>query len=399
MKPLKTDILIIGSGLTGLSLLLALTQQGLDALLIDTHVAAPAISRDDFNARSLALAPASVNMLSHMQIWESLLPHATPIQTIHVSQRGSFGTTRLKAADKPLGYVIEMRDLIEAFSKYLPQKRYFAQARLLSMDTASSTVVMQYQEKPLTIQARLIVSAEGSRSQLREWLHLPIQSKCYDQVAVTANIGLARPHHHIAYERFSQEGPLAMLPMSEQRAAMIWCMPPEQAQSMKNQEDAVFLANLQRYFGYRLGRFTKLGKRTCFPLYYAVMPYTVKWPVVFIGNAAHTLHPIAGQGFNLALRDAASLVQCILKEGLTEAMLQSYQAMRSHDQKAIAYFTQGLIQVFKQQLPGAALFRSFGLLAFDQIPALKSLIAHYARGYGGQVPDLVCGISLHDESI
>lgn len=158
--------------------------------------------------------------------------------------------------------------------------------------------------------------------------------------------------------------------------------------------DADFLHQLQQAFGYRLGRLLKIGQRFSYPLKQVIMPQQTKWPVIFVGNAAHTLHPVAGQGFNLGLRDVATLAQCISKQGLTETMVQEYLRLRRHDQQVITRFTDGLIQVFTSRLPGMGLARNLGMIALDNIPALKNILARYARGFGGFTPDLVCDIAL-----
>lgn len=158
--------------------------------------------------------------------------------------------------------------------------------------------------------------------------------------------------------------------------------------------ESAFLTRLQQTFGYKLGRFIKVGRRAVYPLHQIVMPQTVHWPVIFVGNAAHTLHPVAGQGFNLGLRDMAALAQAILEKGITTAMVETYQHMRHHDQQAIVQFTDGLVRLFGSRLPGLGVGRSLGMMLMDNSPLLKSILAHYARGYAGVVPDLACGITL-----
>ena len=218
--------------------------------------------------------------------------------------------------------------------------------------------------------------------------------KPYHQLALVANIGLQRTHRQCAYERFTQEGSLAMLPMTLQRSAMVWCLSPDEAKRLQRMEESLFLKHLQRVFGYRLGRLMKVGQRIVFPLQEIVMPDQVAWPLVFVGNAAHTLHPVAGQGFNLGLRDVAALAQCIVKQGLNEVMLGQYQTMRQADQTAIIRLADGLVRLFGSRIPGLALGRSLGLVTIDNIQVLQQLLTRYARGYGGVVPDLVCGIPL-----
>lgn len=231
---------------------------------------------------------------------------------------------------------------------------------------------------------------------MRRLCDLSAQTTLYVQHGLVANIGLAKPHAGKAYERFTPQGPMALLPMQNKRMSLVWAMSPKEAARMQSLSDAEFLRQLQQNFGYRLGRFTKVGARSAFPLQQVIMPQQVKWPVVFIGNAAHTLHPVAGQGFNLGLRDVAALAQCISQEGLSKEMLNHYVRLRAHDQKMILGLTDGLVRVFTSRMPGLGLVRSLGLLAFDNIPLLKNLLTRYTSGFGGAIPDLVCEIALQD---
>lgn len=397
MTDQQVDILIIGGGLIGAALMLALVNKGLNCLLIEAQPLRTGL-QDDFDARTLALSPASINILTMLGVWNGLGSKATAIKTIHVSEQFRFGTARLKATvNEVLGYVIELPIIQQAFNQRLNPDCFLAPAQLVELDREQGVATIQHGDKIQRIQAQLIVGADGGQSALRRLSGLSVTNNDYDHQALVTNIGLSRDHRHCAYERFTQQGPLAMLPLTQQRAALVWCLPPEQAQQLATVEEKQFLKQLQQSFGYKLGRFVKAGRREIFPLKKAVMPETVRWPLVFIGNAAQTLHPVAGQGFNLGLRDVAALAQCIIQLGLNPAMLTSYQAMRKADQTAIIGLTDGLIRLFNSRLPGLGLGRSLGLMMMDNIPLLKSILGHYARGYGGIVPDLACKIALDEE--
>lgn len=388
------DILIIGGGLAGASLLLALKQHAIDALLIDVKDLSMQ-NQTRFDMRSLALAPASVNILNCLNIWPELSLNATAINTIHVSMKGAFGAARLKSqGKKPLGFIVPMHDIGVAIHQNLPVQTYFAPAEIVELDSEQTILKISRQGELIEIHARCIVVADGGQTFMREHLGLPITVKHFNQQAITANIEISRSHEGIAYERFTSTGPIAMLPLPDNMVSMVWCLPIEKAQSTALLDDNEFLKRLQAHFGYRLGRFKQAGKRAVFPLKHAVMPKFVKWPYVFIGNAAHTLHPVAGQGFNLALRDAAMLVECFLKEGINETALAHYQSLRHADQQAITQLTYGLIQGFNMNYPGSTLLKGLGLIAVEQMGCFKSLIARHARGFGGVVPDLACGIAL-----
>lgn len=390
----EIDILIVGGGLTGATLMLALQGLGFSTMLVEAKPFSNKIN-PDFDARSLALSPASRRILTMLGVWEHLKKYATAIDMIHVSDQYHFGVSRLQGEpDAPLGYVVEMQYINQVLHQLLPQSQVMAPATLKTLDKEKNLVTILTESGEVSIAARFIVAADGAQSALRRFCALFAKIKHYNQLALVANVGLSKSHKHCAYERFTTHGPLALLPMQEHRMSMVWAVPPQEAEYLLSLSDADFLKQLQQAFGYRLGRFAKVGKRFSFPLQQVLMPVQAQWPVVFVGNAAHTLHPVAGQGFNLGLRDVAILAQCIAKQGLSAEMLDHYVQLRSHDQKAITRLTDGLIQVFTSRLPGLGVARGLGLIALDNIPALKNLLARYARGYGGIIPDLVCEIAL-----
>jgi 2-octaprenyl-6-methoxyphenol hydroxylase len=392
----ETEVLIVGGGLTGATLMLALQEIGVQSLLVDAQTF-DTKAKPDFDARSLAFSVASQRILSMLGAWKHIQDQVTPIELIHVSDQYHFGAARLQGKPQaPLGYVVEMHSINQALHQLLNSNYIFAPACLRSMDEERQRVIVATESEEIHIHAKLIVAADGANSTVRRFCALPEQTKNYKQCAIVANVGLAKPHYGRAYERFTACGPLALLPMQKHRMSLVWAMHPKDAEQLMSVSDADFLRQLQQAFGYRLGRFTKVGQRTSFPLRQVVMPEQVKNRVVFIGNAAHTLHPVAGQGFNLGLRDVATLAQCIAKEGLTPEMLQNYATLRVHDQKIIARLTDGLIHVFANRLPGLGLVRGLGLIALDNIPALKNLLARYAGGFGGVIPDLVCEIALRE---
>ncbi len=395
MAERQVDILIVGGGLTGATLMLALADLGYSALLVEAKPFSNRV-RADFDARTLALAPASVRILQMLQIWSLLQDHATPIETIHVSERRCFGSAHLHGDEKnSLGYVVEMQHINSALHKLLDEQQIIAPAELTALDSVNGTATICHAKGESTIKARLIVAADGADSSVRRLCGLSTKIKEYDQHAIVANIGLARPHRNHAYERFTPSGPLALLPMTGLRAALVWALPPTEAEQLMAISEQDFLKALQQAFGYRLGRFVKTGQRVLYPLRQIVMPESVSGKVIFVGNAAHTLHPVAGQGFNLGLRDVATLAQCIAQQGLASNMLHNYQQTRRYDQAAITRFTDGLIELFTSRVPGLSIMRGVGLIALDNVAPLKNLLARHARGFAGVTPDLVCGIPLH----
>lgn len=397
MTNYDVDILIVGGGLTGAALMLALVDAGFNTLLVETKPFSNT-QPTDFDARSLAISPATVRILQMLEVWPLLQKWAVPINTIHVSEQRSFGHTRLfGSSDNPLGYVVEMQHISSALHQRLDPDRVIAPARITALNAHKGTATINGIKGDVSVQAKLIVAADGAHSSVRALCGLDAKIKDYAQHAVIANIGLARSHQQWAYERFTSSGPLALLPLPGLRASLVWAMPPEDATRLMAMPEAEFLKHLQRAFGYRLGRFIRAGQRMVFPLQQMLMSELVTNKVVFVGNAAHTLHPVAGQGFNLGMRDIAMLAQCIVREGLSPEMLQTYQQSRRHDHTAITRFTDGLVELFTSRIPGASLARAAGMIAIDNIPLLKKLLTRYARGYAGITPDLVCGIALSNQ--
>ena len=394
MTEKQTDILIIGGGLIGAALMLALEGKGFSTLLVESTPFEDRIL-PDFDARTLAVSPASVRILQSLGVWPALSPGATPIDSIHVSEQGRFGTACLtNPGESPSGFVIEMQHISRAMHQVLPHQKIMAPATLLALDSRLGIATIKQNNKERILRARLIVAADGTDSTVRRMAGLDVVTKDYGQQAIVANIGLNRSHANTAWERFTPRGSLAMLPMTNQRASMVWAMPTQEARHMMALTDPVFLARLQQAFGYRLGRLMKPGTRVAFPLRQVIMPTQTAWPLVFVGNAAHTLHPVAGQGFNLGLRDVATLAQCVIQYGLDAGMARHYLAMRRYDQTAITGFTNALVGIFTNRFPGLGLARGLSLLALDTLPWLQKSLVHHAGGFAGKVPDLVCGIGF-----
>jgi len=388
------DILIVGGGLIGATLMLALRSSGYSTLLVEAKAITNTI-HSDFDARTLALAPASVAILRTLDVWQDLMSVATPIDMIHVSEQSKFGVVRLTGSvTHPLGQVVEIQHINRVLHRMLSAAQILAPANIVAADVDKGVVTVHDGIHEFKIKAQLIVAADGAHSFMRSCCNLYADVTTYKQHALIANIGLARPHQQHAYERFTKHGPLALLPMTEQRSALVWSLPCDHAKEFANDNSDNFLHRLQAAFGYRLGRFTHVGKRIVYPLENVMMRTITAWPVVFVGNAAHTLHPVAGQGFNLGLRDVAMLAQCIVRHGLGPDMLTIYRDLRRHDERAITHLTNGLLSSFLHKSRALSLARSMGFVALDNVSILKNLLSRYASGFGGIAADLVCGIHL-----
>ena len=395
MTDYQADIAIIGGGLNGAALVHALKATGLRVFMIDSQdvLQKEIVAKD---TRTLTLSIASFRILRSLGIWPKLAPYTTAIQTIHVSEQGCFGTACIEATEQgPLGYVVPIQHLIQALYHDLNPCSVLVPATVLACDAEQGLITVQMGDASHTIQAKLIVAADGSHSSMREFCRLPVLVKDYRQHALVTQITLARAHQQIAYERFTSSGPLAMLPLEPKRMGVVWSLLPEESERMVEMNDQQFLQQLTKVFGYRLGRFIAVEHRDIYPLQQMLMTKSVHGSVVFIGNAAHTLHPVAGQGFNLGLRDVAMLAQTITQLGLDAPnLLTTYQQARHHDQTVIAGFTDRLVSIYGQSHFGLRMVRQLGLLILDNNRLLKRLVARYASGLGGVVPDLVCGIPL-----
>lgn len=394
MINLNPDILIVGGGVVGSVMSLILQPSPYSYLLCDDQDIGEK-TQAHFDARCIALNRASQQIFTQLDLWKPLEPFANPIQTIQVSSQGQFGSATLTPThDLPLGWVVEMHRLFAALKPRLDPNHCRMKTQLIDYDAATQTVTLQHQEKIISVQPKLIIAADGTASKLRAKAQLQANIQDYQQHALVTNIELKRAHQSLAIERFTPQGPIALLPLEGQRMALVWCMPPDEAKRVEQLSDADFLKLLQTQVGYRMGRFMRVGKKMIYPLKQTVMPIVHAQSMVFVGNAAQTLHPVAGQGLNLGLRDIATLAQCLAEHGPNRDMLEIYEARRTKDRNVIIQATDYLIQCFGHPSKIIKTLRSFGLFSFDQTQEFHSTFIRYASGLGAHPPDLACGIPL-----
>lgn len=402
----ETDVLIIGGGLVGASLACALGQAGVRTRVVEAFTFA-AEQQPGYDERSIALAQGSQRIFAGLGLWQALAADACPIHTIHVSDRGHFGFTRLQREQEgvpALGYVATARVLgrvlLEGLQR-LDNVQILAPARLAALHIDADGVQADIEQQGVSqrCSARLLVAADGAQSAIREQFGIATTRRDYAQTAIIANVTTDKPHQHVAYERFTDSGPLALLPMTGGRSALVWTVRADQSDAVMALDDAAFLERLQRRFGYRLGRFTKVGIRNAFPLQLVQAKESVRPRLALIGNAMHTLHPIAGQGFNLGLRDVAALVDVLLDARRAGRdigdlqVLQRYAAWRQSDQRRVAWFTDGMVRLFGQSLPPVAWLRDAGMLALDLCPPAKRWFGRMTMGRAGRLPRLARGLS------
>lgn len=375
------DIVIIGGGPVGMALALVLRDTGISSLLLEAR----GLPEKFEDPRPLALSYGSHLILHRLGAWDKLTQN-TPITSIHISNRGSLGQTILTPDDAgvpTLGFVVNYHDLFCSMHKKLTETKtdYIAGATVTRLETnkSSGDVYFDYQGKEEKITARLLILADGG--QLAKQLpDITYQTHDYQQWAVVANVSAEKKQTGIAYERFTADGPVALLPSGED-FALVWTVAPGTAKEIIALDDKTFLFRLHQHFGDRLGKFTKAGKRSAFPLSLKYATSITTQRIVLIGNAAQTLHPVAGQGFNLGLRDAYELACEIIdtKTASNEigapAMLSRYRQRRHIDSTAGRLFTDSLVKLFSNKNKTLKHACGFGLSALDCIPPLKRFIA------------------------
>jgi 2-octaprenyl-6-methoxyphenol hydroxylase len=401
------DLIIVGGGMVGASLAITLADRGLRMALIEAH--APGVdSQPSYDDRGIALAYGTRRIFDAIGVWSALESIVEPILDIHVSDRGHFGFTGLSAAEEgvpALGYVVTARELGRVLLARLHQQGaldVIAPARVVRFDDQGAEVRVEVERNGVmaSLDCRLLVAADGGNSAIREQLGVPIQRWQYGQSAVVTNITPAKDHANVAYERFTESGPVALLPMTEQRCALVWTVRDEQVDEVLALDDEAFLAAFQQRFGYRLGRFGRVGRRLSYPLSLLRARESVRGRVAIIGNAAHTLHPIAGQGFNLGIRDVAALVEVIDdafaagRDIGSPAVLDAYERWRAQEQRNVALATDGLARLFSNPLRIVRAGRNFGMLAMEFLPGAKHPLARAAMGLNGRQPRLARGVPL-----
>ncbi len=401
------DVLIVGAGPVGASLGCALGDTGLRVGILEATPWGGAI-QPSYDDRPLALSQGTRRILDGLGLWSGVAAEATPIQHIHVSERGRFGVTRIAAKEQgvdALGYVLSARSLGAALRERLealPSVPRICPARAIHISREENALTVTYSlgDGQDSCRTKLLVAADGGQSSVRELLGIGVRKRPYGQMALAANVSPSRSHGHVAYERFSPDGPLALLPMVDNHCGMVWTMEESQAKAYAAMPEDEFLQRLGQQFGSRLGAFWQVGKRVVYPLALLRAERQICERAAILGNAAHTLHPVAGQGFNLGLRDVAALAE-VLVDGLAHGgdpgsveLLETYAAWRYKDQSQTSFFTDSLIRVFCNDLPLLSPLRGLALLGMDLAGPLKDRLAHQAMGLTGKLPRLARGLAL-----
>ena len=388
------DAMIIGGGAVGTTLAAALVQRGFSVVLVDSHSPDDRADASKDN-RIFALAAGTQVVLDKLGLWPYMQQKATKIERIHVSNKGSFGVSRLSADDfalNALGYMIAASDMQQALNQAVAQlevssqgagcfQQYFPATLtdfVQSQDKMSVTATINTAEGDIHLSSKLFIAADGTQSSIRKKLEIQTQQKHYQQRALVAKIGLDQAHEFTAYERFINDGAIALLPYQHNQCALIWSAADVSIDRLMAMSDASFLETLQEAFGYRLGAFVSVSPRFSYPLVETKALQICQDNVVLIGNAAQTLHPIAAQGFNLALRHIALLTALLTKSQQESksldipAILKAYQAMQKPDTEHTLFFTNALVRFFSEDWLGKSKTLRAGLLsAFELLPPVQ----------------------------
>ena len=403
------DVVIVGGGMIGSSLALALQQLPIKVALIEPFApvddAAPG-----FDARAIALSRTTAKILRSLQLWAGIKPDATAIQHIHVSDKGRMGLCHFSAAEVNLpamGYVVELQNVAKIMHKALQGSAVdlLCPATLETIEAAETGYELAVKHGDSTVQlaTKLVIAADGGRSQIRADLNIPFTTKTYNQSAIISTLRTQKEHHYRAYERFTDNGPVAFLPLSDNRISMVWMVAPDEAERLMASDDDLFITELQSAFGMRLGRIEQLGQRHCYPLNLVQTNYQEPG-LIFVGNAAQSLHPIAGQGFNLGLRDVADLVDvirdaCIAGEDLSSKELSDkYHEVRTKDKAHIVTLTDALARLFANPSPVVSIPRNILLGSLSLMPDVRHQFTQFAMGMNHPSSRLTRGLPIAIES-
>ena len=399
---MQQNVIIVGGGMVGLSLALMLAKSNIAVKLLealkypnyDDENATPYHS--SFDARNTALSRRSVQIYQKLGLWEALQQHATPILQVHITEQGSFGKARLIAEQEKVesfGQVIENAWLGRVLLTQVRQQPLIelidgVQVTALTQDSDYVQIEATRNGESISATAKLLIAADGRDSFCRQAIGVGVDEHDYDQVAIVTTVQTSKPHQQVGFERFSALGPLALLPLpGEYRRSVVFPVKKgTEAEFLGEENDQYFLDTLQQTYGDRAGKFEKTGKRFCYALSQVLAHKQAVGRVVLMGNAAHTIHPVAGQGFNLCLRDADVLVRYLTEQlsksddiGNPENLL-AYEQSRLKDQQRVIKFCDSVVRGFSNQNPVLKLLRNTGLVAFDVIPGIKPLVANYAMG-------------------
>ncbi|WP_138378999.1 UbiH/UbiF/VisC/COQ6 family ubiquinone biosynthesis hydroxylase [Luteithermobacter gelatinilyticus] len=400
----KTDILISGSGVAGMTLALGLAQEGLHVTLLD-QIDLTATMNEDFDGRAYAIAYAPYLMLKTLGLWERIGFDAQPINEIRVTDGYSplfLHFDHEDLGEDPLGFMVEVRHIRQGLFEAVRESKNITlhmPEKITAMRTTLGHAEVDL-EGGITLKSPLVVAAEGRTSPLREINNIRVRTWHYRQKGIVTTVEHEKDHRGIAHERFFPGGPFAILPLRHNRSSIVWTEPDDLAETIMGLSQAAFDAELRKKFGTFLGEVHSLGKRWCYPLSLQLADKYTAQRFCLVGDAAHGIHPIAGQGFNLGLRDIAALLEVIIDtvrlggDAGAPLTLERYARWRRTDNAALAVITDGLTRLFSNDIAPLRLARQVGLGLVNEIPPLKKFFMRHARGTVGHLPRLLRGEKL-----
>ncbi len=409
------DVVISGGGLSGTLMALSLaelTKADGSALTIAIIEASPVLKNASltYDDRVLALSHGTAGYLEEVGAWQFLSSSAQPIKQIHVSDRGHYGKARIDAREhkvSALGYVVEMTLIGQSLQRALNEKNALANKQNVQWFAPDTIADIEWQKKEVNIHlssgeslsTNLLLGCDGAQSACREFANIQVEKCEYGQCALITNVTTEQPHNNIAYERFTETGPIAMLPLSHGRCSLVWTLTPELARQMRELDDVAFKHQLEISFGSWLGAITDVGKRDIYPLSLVQAQEQIYHRMALIGNASHTIHPIAGQGFNLGVRDVQQMAQLIASHLASQkkqkietgqdrvndigqfSLLSQYAQQRKTDHQQVIMLTDSLVTLFSNSLPPLVAGMNIGLKVFNYFSPLKSALVNKTLGY------------------
>jgi len=400
----RSDVVIVGGGMVGASLALALQDTPLKVMLIEA-VEPESAAQPSFYDRTTALGNGARRILTSLGVWPQIAAGAAAIRTIHVSDAERFGFARLEAAEHELaafGYTVSNRHIGAVLWQALRERARVClacPARVLEVQLGADSAQVRIAEASggeRRVQAALVVAADGAHSLVKQAAGIASSDSDYGQVALVANVRTDRAASGVAYERFAENGPMALLPLGSGHYTIVWSLAPDRAETLQACSCSQFCEQLQAAFGWRAGRILQSGRRAGYRLSLVRALEPAASRAALIGNAAQALHPIAAQGFNLGLRDAAVLAELIAAAsdpGAAE-LLSQFGARRAADRRGMIAFTDSLVKLFGDRRAAAVASRNLGLLLFDLNPPAKRALARLSMGFGGGLPRLSRGLPL-----
>ena len=405
--PRDYDVVIIGAGMVGASLACALAPSGLKSAIIES-IELSNTDQSSYDDRGITLSPSSKRILEYIGVWQQVQQDVFPIKKIHVSEQGRFGFAHLDAnqtAYAELGHVVVARSLGQALHKQLKlfeNITLLCPAELKHFQRVNNQMQVEVVNKGNieTISAGLLVGADGNNSLVRRLAGINMQEHDFKQTAIVVNVTTQKPNHATAYERFTSHGPVALLPIGNNKSVLVFTVSTDDAKHSLSMSDKQFINKIEKEFGRRLGRIEQIGNRRAYPIIFSEATEQYQEQLVLLGNSAHVIHPNAAQGFNLGLRDVAGLAESIstgIKKGIDindVMLLENYLKSRITDQKRVMRFTNGLANTFYNKWPLLNATRNLAMLIVDVIPDLKASFVETSMGLAGEQPRIVRGLSL-----